>query len=158
MKQNDYVPTQSTNLQIRVYKQLFVFVVDGKAHGMVTSDFSFLLLQSLALNLPSRPKMDKPKTWKMQAWVLEDYEEFNIEQLNYHELKICRQSFDKSIISEAICDAKTFYQKIVIAAEYFLNRTENNPELLPKNDPILHLKELRKNIAFIKLFRDNYYY
>ena len=158
MKQNDYVPTQSTNFQIRVYKQLFVFVVDGKAHGMVTSDFSFFLLQSLALNLPSRPKMDKPKTWKMQAWVLEDYEEFYVEQLNYHELKICRQSFDKSIISEAICDAKTFYQKIVTASEYFLNRTENNPELLPKNDPILHLKELKKNIAFIKLYRDNYYF
>jgi hypothetical protein len=158
MKQNDYVPTQSTNLQIRVYKQLFVFVVDSKAHGMVTSDFSFLLLQSLALNLPSRPKMDKPKTWKMQAWVHEDYEEFYVEQLNYHELKIGRQSFDKTIISEALCDAKTFYQKIVIAAEYFLNLAENNHELLPKNDSILHLKELKKNIAFIKLFRDNYYF
>jgi hypothetical protein len=158
MKQNDYVPTQSTNLQIRVYKQLFVFVVDGKAHGMVTSDFSFLLLQSLALNLPSRPKMDKPKTWKMQAWVLEDYEDFYVEQLNYHEIKICRQSYEKTVLSEALCDAKTFYQKIIVAAEYFLSRAEKKPELLPKNDPILHLKELKKNIAFIKLYRDNYYY
>jgi hypothetical protein len=158
MKQTSYHPTQTTNLQIRVYKQLFVFVVDGKTHGMLTSDFSFLLLQSLALNLPSRPKMDKPKTWKMQAWVLEDYEDFYVEQLNYHEIKICRQSYEKTVLSEALCDAKTFYQKIIVAAEYFLSRAEKNPELLPKNDPILHLKELKKNIAFIKLFRDNYYF
>jgi hypothetical protein len=157
MKQTSYHPIQTTHLQIRVYKQLFVFVVDGKAHGMVTSNFSFLLLQSLALNLPSRPKMDKPKTWEMQAWVLEDYEEFYIEQLNYNELKICRQSFDKTIISEALCDAKAFYKELIRVSEIIIKRVESGCDLLPKNDQYITFSELQRQIAFIKLFYDNYY-
>lgn len=156
MKQNDYVPTQTTNIQIRIYKQLFVFVVDGKAHGMVTEGFAALFISNF--NVPQRPKMDKPKSWNASATVFEDYEMFYFEQLNYHEVKLWKESHPKSVISAVTCDAKAFFETFIKAAEDYILRAENNSCLLPeKFAPQISLSELRKKFAFIKLFYNNFY-
>lgn len=156
MKQ-DYKASSSTNLSIRVHKQLFVFVVDGKSVGMITDSFAAQLLFNLAMNLPKRPKMEVSKSWKFQTWVLEDYEEFCVELASYKEVNIYKQSFTKEILSSITCDAQTFFEKLLQAAYYYIERAEKNPCLISNNFQNINFHSLKESVARIKLYFENHY-
>lgn len=156
LKQN-YVANTSTNLSIRVYKQLFIFVVDGKSVGMNTDSFAAQLLFNLARNLPKRPKIEVPESWKFQAWVYEDYEEFCVEITSYKEVNIYKQTYTKDILSSVRCDARTFFEKLLQAAHCFIEKAEKNPCLISTNFKNINLQTLKESIAWIKLYFSNFY-
>lgn len=144
-------------MRIRLYKQLFIFAVADKMIGMITDFFAFRLITTMAKNLPKRPKKEIKKSWVMEVWVMEDYEEFCIQQLNYSDIRIFKQSYTGEILTEVNCDAKSFYQALLDAANKYLIQAENNPSILPKDDKIIHLISLKESIAWIKLFYENEY-
>lgn len=157
MIKQDYKASASTNLNIRVYKQLFVFVVDGKSVGMITDSFAAQLLFNLARNLPKRPKKEVMNSWKFQAWVFEDYEEFCVDFSSYKEVTIFKQSYTKEILSSVTCDAHTFFEKLLQAASYFTERVEKNPCLLSPHFKNINLHSLKESVAWINLYYTNFY-
>lgn len=157
MIKQDYKASASTNLNIRVYKQLFVFVVDGKSVGMNTESFAAQLLFNLARNLPKRPKIEVPESWKFQAWVFEDYEEFCVDFTSYKKVTIFNQSYTKEILSSVTCDARIFFEKLLQAAHYYLERAEKNPCLISSNFKNINLHSLKESVAWIKLYFENHY-
>jgi hypothetical protein len=157
MLKQDYISSAKTNLSIRVYKQLFVFVVDGKSVGMNTDSFAAQLLFNLSMNLPKRPKIELPESWKFQVWVYEDYEEFCVEFISYKEVNIFKQSYTKEILSSVTCDARIFFEKLLQASYYFIGKAEKNPCLISTHFKNINLHSLKESVAWINLYYTNFY-
>lgn len=147
-----YIPTQTTNLEV---ESCVSFIIDNVEIAILEdyAESQFHIISAWASDIEHKPLFE----FKMDAYC--DYSEFYIEQINWETMLITTQFYDGSDKVEALCDAKTVYEKIIILMENYFVQIEQNPDLL-NSFPIHRRPNIQKHkedFYIIKDFYQKYY-
>jgi hypothetical protein len=149
-----YQIEHTTNIEVF---PAYRFKIDGEDIEMYEepSYMGLKLLSSWNFYLQHlNPVFEKPETWVYSVGVYCDYAEFYIRQQGWNSISVCTQFYDESDKIERICDAKTFYKKIIEETERFFSTVEITT--LDKTS-LEKLSEWKAELEKIKAFYQKYY-